>query len=39
MSKPAIIPPMDVTPEELAKMLLQPPKDAKPKGETDEAPD
>ena len=30
MAKPAAIPPIDATPEELAKMLLQPPKDDKP---------
>ena len=31
MAKPAAIPPIDATPEELAKMLLQPPKAEKPK--------
>ena len=30
MAKPTIIPPMDLTPEELARRLMQPPKD-KPK--------
>ena len=39
MAKPAAIPPIDATPEELAKMLLQPPKPEetadKPTGDTD----
>ena len=35
MAKPAVIPPIDATPEELAKMLLQPPKVVKPKQTTD----
>ena len=30
MAKPAVIPPIDATSEELAKMLLQPPKAEKP---------
>ena len=30
MAKPAVIPPIDATPEELARMLLQPPKAEKP---------
>ena len=38
MAKPAVIPPIDATPEELAKMLLQPPKD-KPKEPADKPPE
>ena len=30
MAKPTIIPPMDATPEDLARMLLQPPKEQNP---------
>ena len=35
MAKPAAIPPIDATPEELAKMLLQPPRAEKPEGSVD----
>ena len=35
MAKPAVIPPIDATPEELAKMLLQPPRTEKPKESVD----
>ena len=39
MAKPAAIPPIDATPEELAKMLLQPPKDDKPQATADKPTD
>ena len=35
MAKPAVIPPIDATPEELARMLLQPPKAENPKESVD----
>ena len=39
MAKPAAIPPIDATPEELAKMLLQPPKLEKPQETADKPED
>lgn len=39
MAKPTIIPPIGATPEELAKMLLQPLKDDKPQDRADKPTD